>query len=61
MFLVKIGISTTLVCFCGIDDFDVDGRRNVVYNDERFVSLSAVGILKICERFGVVCTVICCC
>jgi hypothetical protein len=39
-----MGISTTVVCFCGIDDFDVDGRRNVVYNYETLVSFSAVGI-----------------
>jgi len=37
MVLVKIGISTIVVCFCGIDDFDVDGRRNIVYNNETFV------------------------
>ncbi len=32
-YFVRIGISKIVVCFCGIDDLEVDGRNGVFYNE----------------------------
>ena len=62
-YLVKMGMLTTVVCFCGIDDLDVDGRLCAFYKMDQILTVVAERVLsKCCERFGVVCTVMysCC-
>lgn len=56
---VKMGMLTTVVCFCGIDDFAVDGRWCAFYNmDQIFTEVVERVLSKCCERFGVLCIVI---
>ena len=56
---VKIGISTTLVCFCGMDDLDVDGRRYAVYNDTTVLLLSFRTDFKFGDISDEACVVVC--
>lgn len=45
-YFVRIGMSTVVVCLPGIDDFDVDGRWNALYNDETLVMISSADVSK---------------
>ena len=57
-YFVKMGMFTTVVCFCGIDDFEVDGRWCAFYNMDQILTEVAERVLsKCCDRFGVVCIV----
>ncbi len=56
-YFVNIGISITVVCLYGIDDFDVDGRRSTLYNEETLVTLSIGERLKFGDNIGIVCII----